>query len=59
MSYIENKANEEQKKKAEQWKALKEIAPDEAERIKAFGDAFGKLEKLRVEVDGFVIVNWG
>ena len=58
MSYIENKAAEQKRKKIEQWQNLKTIAPEEAELIKAFGDAFGKLAKVRTEVNGKLIIDW-
>lgn len=50
--------DEERKKKMQQWQNLKTLVPEEAERIKAFGDAFGKLAKVRVEVDGKLIIDW-
>jgi hypothetical protein len=59
MSYIEQKAKETESLKSQQWQNLKAIAPKEAERIKAFGDAFGKLAKVRTEVNGKLIIDWG
>jgi hypothetical protein len=59
MSYIEQKAKGIESLKKQQWQNLKAIAPEEAERIKAFGDAFGKLAKVRTEVNGKLIIDWG
>lgn len=55
---LERQKEEEKAKKMEQWQNLKTVAPEEAERIKAFGDAFGKLAKVRVEIDGKLIIDW-